>query len=83
MLTITDIKSLLRQRKLGAVELVKDILTKLDANPFGATLSVNEEATLSEAKEVQKLIDSGYYADNEVYRVNSHTGYKGYIQNRT
>lgn len=59
MLTITEIKNLLQTRKLGAVELVEDILAKLETNPYGATLCLNQEATLDQAKKAQKLIDSG------------------------
>ena len=59
MLTISDIKSLLQQRKLSAVELVEDILGKLENNPYGATLCVNKHASLAEAKIAQKILDSG------------------------
>ena len=59
MLTITEIKNLLQSRKLGAVELVQDILIKLNTNPYGAILSLNQEATFSQAKSAQKLLDSG------------------------
>ncbi len=59
MHTISHIKNLLQQRKLGAVELAKDILVKLENNPFGATLCVDHEATLFEANKAQELIDSG------------------------
>ena len=59
MLTINEIKNLLQTRKLSTVELVKDILVRLENNPFGAILSINQEASLSQAKKAQKLIDSG------------------------
>ncbi len=59
MLTISHIKNLLQKKKLGAVELAKDILVKLEDNPFGATLCINHEATLTEAQKAQELIDSG------------------------
>ena len=59
MLTITEIKKLLQSRKLSTVELVQDILIKLNTNPYGAILSVNQEATFSQAKSAQKLLDSG------------------------
>lgn len=59
MLTISDIKALLQQRKLSAVELVEDILSKLEENPYGATLCLNKDSSLAEAKKVQKLIDCG------------------------
>ncbi len=59
MLSITEIKNLFKSRKLSAVELAKDILVKLEKNPYGATLSINQEATLTQAKKAQKLIDAG------------------------
>ena len=63
MTTIHKIKELLEQKKISAIEITQEILNRLDSNPFGATLCVNREASMLEAKNSQKRLDTGERAD--------------------
>ncbi len=60
MQNIRLLRKLLDSKKLSAVELAEDTLTKLKKNPYGAVLALNEISTLNQAKLAQKKIDDGF-----------------------
>ncbi|OUW04225.1 MAG: aspartyl/glutamyl-tRNA amidotransferase subunit A [Betaproteobacteria bacterium TMED156] len=58
-MTITEIKNLYSKKKLSAIELTKDILKRIEDNPYGATLCINKEASIDQAEKAQMRLEAG------------------------
>ena len=59
MQDIRLLRKALETKKIGALELVTDLLREFEANHLGAVLCVNKEESLRQAEEAQKKIDAG------------------------
>ena len=59
MQDIRLLRKALETKKIGVLELVKDLLREFEANQLGAVLCVNKEESFRQAEEAQKKIDTG------------------------